>query len=391
MHIHSVGRFFHQTLAALLCVAGSVASAQTPAPEVWAKDLREELVRVDVTVKDLYGRQETRAMPITVFRPAGDGPHPLVVFNHGRAVQAKRAAQGRARDEHTARYLVGKGFVVMQPTRIGYWETYGDFDPEDAGPCNAMRHGPMSDAAADQVLATVRYAASLPYVDVSRWVVAGQSVGGLTSVATVARQPEGLVGGINFAGGTGGNPETRNGNPCGAKALGQYWGGLAKPGLAPMLWLYWQNDGYWGAEHPRQWHQAWQASGGKAAFHSLAPIEGDGHSGQSRDMDQWLPLVDAFLNRLGFTQPAIVAKPAVNPGLAVTDVSAVPISASARVAGYEKFLAAPSPRAFAVGQKGAWGYATGDYVTGRALGFCQRSGQPCQLYAVDSDVVWPGR
>jgi hypothetical protein len=77
--------------------------------------------------------------------------------------------------------------------------------------------------------------------------------------------------------------------------------------------------------------------------------------------------------------------------LAVTDVSAVPISASARVAGYEKFLAAPSPRAFAVGQKGAWGYATGDYVTGRALGFCQRSGQPCQLYAVDNDVVWPGR
>ncbi len=75
----------------------------------------------------------------------------------------------------------------------------------------------------------------------------------------------------------------------------------------------------------------------------------------------------------------------------MTDVSAVPISASARSAGYDKFLAARSPRAFAVGDKGGWGYAIGDYVTGRALGFCQRSGQTCQLYAVDDDVVWPAR
>jgi dienelactone hydrolase len=306
-------------------------------------------------------------------------------------VQAKRAAQGRAREEHTARYLVGKGFVVMQPTRIGYWETHGDFDPEDAGPCNAMRHGPMSDAAADQVLATVRYAASLPYVDVSRWVVAGQSVGGLTSVATVARRPPGLVGGINFAGGAGGNPETRKGDPCSAKALGQYWGSLAKPGLAPMLWLYWQNDAYWGAEYPRQWHQAWLASGGNAVFHSLAPIEGDGHLGQSRDMDHWLPLVDGFLNELGFNQPAIVHRPAATRWADVDDVSKVPLSAKSRAAGYERFLAAERPRAFAIGSQGAWGYATGDYVTGRALGFCQRSGQTCQLYAVDDDVVWPGR
>jgi dienelactone hydrolase len=379
-------------LIAWLVAAASVASAQTPPPEVWAKDMREELVRIDVTVKDMYGRQETRAMPVTVFRPLGDGRHPLAVFNHGRAVDSKRAAQGRARAEHTARYLVGKGFVVMVPTRIGYWETYGDFDPEESGPCHAKRFGPMSDAAADQVLATVRYAATLPHVDVSRWVVAGQSVGGLTTIATVARQPRGLVGGINFAGGAGGNPDTRKGDPCGANALGQYWGSLARPGLAPVLWLYWQNDDYWGAEHPRRWHQAWQASGGQAEFHSLAPTaEGDGHLGQDRDMNQWLPLVDAYLHRLGFTQPAIVARPPVNPDLAVTDVSAVPISASARSAGYDKFLAARSPRAFAVGDKGGWGYAIGDYVTGRALGFCQRSGQTCQLYAVDDDVVWPAR
>lgn len=373
------------------CGAVATASAQTPAPEVWAKDMREDLVRISVTVSDMYGRRETRAMPITIFRPAGEGRHPLVVFNHGRAVDSKRATQGRARAEHTARYFVNKGFVVLVPTRVGYWETYGDFDPEASGPCNAKRFAPMSDAAADQVLATVEHAATLPYVDTTRWLVVGQSVGGLTSIATVARQPAGLLGGINFAGGSGGNPDTRPGDPCGAQALGQYWGSLAKPTAPPMLWLYWQNDLYWGENTPRQWHQAWRTGGGQAEFHSLPPISGDGHAGQDRDMDHWLPLVDAFLGRLGFTRPAIVTRPPASGTVHVTDTAAVPIGASARANGYDKFLAAKPPRAFAVGDKGGWGYATGDYVTGKAIGNCQRSGQTCTLYAVDDDVVWPGK
>jgi len=379
-------------MGALLLVTQQ-AIAQSPAPEVWAKDLRETVVRIDVTVKDMYGRQETRAIPLTIFRPQGDGPYPLVVFNHGRATEDKRALQGRARYENAARYLVHKGFVVIAPTRVGYGETYSDFDPETSGPCNAKRYGPMSDAAAEQVLATVRYAATLPYVDATRWLVAGQSVGGLTAVATVARQPSGLLGGINFAGGSGGNPENSPGSPCGAKALEQYWGSLSKPGLAPMLWLYWKGDLYWGDTNPGQWHQAWQAGGAQAEFFSLPSIEVDGHFGLDRNMETWLPLVDAFLGRLGFNQPAIVVRPPATQWAAISDVNAVPISPQSRVAGYEKFLAAKPPRAFAVGDKGGWGFSTsagGDYTTGRALGLCQRSGQTCSLYAVDDKVVWTG-
>jgi hypothetical protein len=74
----------------------------------------------------------------------------------------------------------------------------------------------------------------------------------------------------------------------------------------------------------------------------------------------------------------------------VNDVNKVPLSAKSRTAGYEKFLAAEGPKAFAIGTQGGWGYATGDYVTGRAIGFCQRSGQTCKLYAIDNEVVWTG-
>ena len=53
-------------------------AATPPAEPVLAADLREEIQHIPVTVSDLYARQETRQIPITVFRPAGAGPHPLV-------------------------------------------------------------------------------------------------------------------------------------------------------------------------------------------------------------------------------------------------------------------------------------------------------------------------
>ena len=382
-------------LSVLLCAWAGVAWAQTqlptPSPDVWAQDMREAVHRTPVTVSDLFGREETRQLPVTVFRPAGDGPHPLVVFNHGRAVGDKRAHQGRARYEHAVRYLVGKGFVVMVPTRIGYWETFGDFDPEQSGPCRQRNFAPMHRAVSDQVLATVAYAHTLPYVDASRWIVAGQSVGGLSAVATVGRQPPGLLAGISFSGGSGGSPDANPGRPCNPEALGQHWAGLARNAQVPMLWLYWRGDKYWGDDVPRQWHRAWVDGGGRAEFHQFAALKGDGHSGLDRDMDRWLPVVDAFLAQLGFTQPAIQPRPPATGWAEVDDDTRVPLSLRARADGYRKFLAADAPRAFAIGAQGAWGYATGDYVTGRALGFCQRSGQTCQLYAVDDDVVWPGR
>ena len=354
------------------------------APEILAKDLREEVLRTQATVKDMFGRQETMALPITVYRPPGEGPYPLVVFNHGRAVEAKRAVQRRYRPEAAARYLVAKGFVVLVPNRIGYWETYGNFDPEYSG-CKTIE--PMSIAASEQVLATVEFAKALPYVDTSRWLVAGQSVGGVTTVATVGRAPAGLLGGINFSGGTGGNPEVNPGRPCNPSATTRYWGEIAKNAKVPMLWLYWENDQYWGPDVPKAWHRAWVEGGARAQFAGFAAVGEDGHSGLGIDMDHWLPVVDAFLGQLGFDKPAIVKAPPPSAFAAIDATAVVPVGKSGKAA-YAKFLEMALPRAFAVSSKGGFGHARGDYAAGRALGNCQRYGNPCTLYAVDSDVVW---
>lgn len=263
-----------------------------------AADLRETVLPLVVTVQDLQGRRETHTIAVTVYRPPGEAPRPLLVFNHGRAPQQTRAVQGRMRPEALARWLVGQGFVVMVPTRVGYGETYGDFDPEASGPCRDRQVEPMHTAAVHQVLATVALARELPWIDARRWVVMGQSVGGQTAVATVAAAPDGLVGGINLSGGSGGDPRFNPGRPCQPERIGALWQRLAATAQVPMLWLYWVNDRYWGPDVPRQWHAAWTAGGAPARFEQLPPSGEDGHRGIDQDMAGWTPRVQDFLRTL---------------------------------------------------------------------------------------------
>ena len=379
-------------LIAALWGAITLAHAQGAAPPPWALDLREEVQQIPVTVTSGYGLQVSGPLTLTSYRPAGVGPFPLVVMSHGRGIAERRAQPGRQRYEPLVRYLVSKGFAVFVPTRLGYGDTYGRFDPENAGSCNALRVEAASLAASEQVLATVAHARSLPWVDASRWVAIGQSVGGLATVAVAWRHPEGLVAAINFAGGSGGNPELRPGDPCSPQVTESLWRSKARDARVTMLWVYWSNDRYWGADWPQRWARAWQDGGGALEFHQLpavGAVGADGHAGLSRDMNGWVPLVEAYLAKAGFVQPGVVVRPPANAYAALDDLDKLPANQGGREVYQSRFLAAKTPRAFAIGPGGVAGWATGDWAMGRALGFCQSTrGVTCKLYAVDEDVVW---
>lgn len=366
-----------------------IGCAAAQAPEPVAADLQEQVLRVPVTVKDLYGREETKPVVVTAFRPRGAGPFPLLILNHGRAPAERRAGQPRQRYEPQARYFVSKGFAVLVPTRIGYGETYGDFDPEQTGDCQQMRPQAAAKAASDQVLAVLEHAKTLPGIDASRWVVAGQSMGGFTSIAVTARHPPGLVAAINFAGGGGGNPDFRPGNPCSPQALAVLWKGMAADAKLPMLWLYWQNDRYWGPEIPQTWAQAWRDGGGQLEFQQLPPHGSDGHGGFTADMDAWVPIVEAWLAKAGFERSGLIPRPPASGFASLDETDKIPTTDTVRHGVLQRFLAAKKPRALALGARGAAGFASGDWALGRALGYCERTrGEPCKLYAVDDDVVW---
>jgi len=77
---------------------------------------------------------------------------------------------------------------------------------------------------------------------------------------------------------------------------------------------------------------------------------------------------------------------------AISDDTKLPGIGEAGRPEYPRFLAAPSPRAFAIAPSGhawAWNASLVPDAASRALAKCaERAREQCQLYAVDDAVVW---
>jgi dienelactone hydrolase len=369
---------------ALAVLAPAVLHAQT---ELHA-DVREAVIRVPASATDAFGKVTSGELVVTTFRPSGDGPFPLVIISHGRDSDT-RAQMQRPRYESAARYFVRKGFAVAVPLRLGYGELAALGDPEDSMGCDNPRYEAAGMAAARQVVAVAQHLQAMPDIDKGRLVLVGQSVGGFTTVAANSLRPAGLVVAINFAGGHGGNPRTRPGNPCQGQLITRamtQWGSSA---AAPMLWVYTENDRYFNPTHSKAWFETWQQAGGKGEFLLMSSFGEDGHQLFARGADLWQPVVETFLAKRGFETPGRLARPPASQFAPLADTPAPSAPAPTAAAEYRKYLDAAPPKAWAARLGGGFGWATGDDALSRALAFCQRrSGLACKLYAVDSDVVW---
>lgn len=260
----------------------------------------EEIVQIPVSVFDERQQAHQQNITLTIFRDDARISTPFMVINHGRAGDsAKRQQLGRARYTANAEYFVARGFAVFVPTRVGYGVSGGP-DVEDTGSCSNRDFPRGFEAAAKQTLAVLDYAKSQTYIDATRGVLVGQSFGGATTVALTAKNLDGVKGAINFAGGSGGNPTGRPENPCSAKQLAQTYAAYGKTAKTPMLWLYSENDKYWGKAHPQQWFDGYIKQGGNAQFVQLPASGRDGHGSFTANPRAWKPEVEVFLKSLGF-------------------------------------------------------------------------------------------
>ena len=265
----------------------------------------EEVLRVPVAVKDGYGREVQQDIAVTVWRDeAARRPYPVLVLNHGRDPDANgRAALGRAKYSANSKWFAQLGFLVAVPTRIGYGESGGP-DVEDTGPCNRKAYPPAYLASAQQALQVLEAMRARPDVAADQAVVVGQSFGGATSIAVAALNPAGVKLAINFAGGAGGNPKVSLQRPCLPASIEHMFGGYGKTARVPTLWIYAENDMYFGPEYPKQWFSAFRAAGGTGEY-VLFPAHGaDGHALFTAAPEVWRPRVLEALKQAGFpSQP----------------------------------------------------------------------------------------
>lgn len=300
MRPFSCARRLRYLLASGLC--GLVLVVSSVRAQQLALDINESVSSIEVSVKDLYGRQESGKVVITQFKPAGPGPFPILILSHGRS-PTNRQDPPRFRFTKQVRYFISRGFAVFEPTRIGYGAAMTQFDPEDSGSCNSKDYAPMAEAGSAEILAVLDYARQQPYVDPKRILLVGQSVGGYLTVATAAGNPEGVVGAINFAGGSGGDPDKRPGNPCAPQRLQAMYARFGQTARMPMLWIYTENDLYFAPTHSRAWYEAFVKAGGTADYRLLPPFARNGHTLFARGPEIWEPIVGEFLDKLGLPAP----------------------------------------------------------------------------------------
>lgn len=261
--------------------------------------LIEDNFEVSVTVRTIYNQTHTQKIQVTVWRDDTRDKAPFLVIQHGRPTSASGiATMGRQRYATVSDYFVSRGFVVLIPTRAGYGASGGE-DVEYSGPCHGRMYEPVFASAAGQTLAVLEHARALPYVDTSRGIVVGQSFGGATAIAVAALNPPGVLGVVNFAGGSGGDPVERPANPCRSDLLQKAFASYGKTARIPTLWLYSENDRYWGATLPRRWYDAFVDAGGSAVWAPLPSFRQDGHMSFGGNRAAWVPAFEAFLETLG--------------------------------------------------------------------------------------------
>jgi dienelactone hydrolase len=243
-----------------------------------------------------------------VVHPVGKGPFPLVLMNHGVSLDAKaRSFFPLVEFRDAAFWFARQGYMVVAPVGPGYGG--GGFDvPErglfgpffsNVGSCDNPNFTGVGLAIATLDSWIIDYFVAQKAVQPEKVIVVGQSAGGWGTIALSSQNPTSVRAMIVFAAGRGGHFGGKPNSNCAPDQLVEATGEFGKTSRVPMLWLYSENDTYFGPPLVTRMHEAFTAAGGDAEFHMLPPIHGDGHFliHTSDSVPPWMLLVTDFLQR----------------------------------------------------------------------------------------------
>ena len=238
-------------------------------------------------------------LEVLIARPAGAGPFPTVIFNHGSTGRGDDPELFRRRwaNVQAATFFVNRGWMIVFPQRRGRGGSSGKYDeglePDGSGyACTAVGTLPGVERAIEDLDEVMVNLCERKDVMRSRMLVAGQSRGGALAIAYAGERHDMFTGAVNFAGGW----------------LSDYWPesvlvnsttfrrGAKFP--KPTLWLYGENDPFYSLAHSRGNFGAFESEGGKGRFESYAvPGENEGHSLLSHSR-LWCGLLETYLEAL---------------------------------------------------------------------------------------------
>ncbi len=259
-------------------------------------------------------QEEIWALPLTlpsiayVVHPVGAGPFPLAVMNHGVSLDAReRSFFPLVEFRDAAIWFARRGYLVVAPAGSGYGA--GALDaPEHGlfsifyskiGGCDNpnFRDAGLAVAAFDKWI--IDYMTEQKSAVPDSAIVIGQSAGGWAAIALSSLNLPQVKAIITFAAGRGGRVGGKPNNNCAPDKLVAATAEFGRTARVPMLWIYIENDTYFGPALSRQMHAAYTGAGGNAEYHLMPPFGSDGHFfiDSANSIPQWSPLVGQFLDK----------------------------------------------------------------------------------------------
>ena len=343
-----------------------------------AQDLVESGFRIPA--KDA-GKKGLEAVMV---RPNEPGPHPLAVLTHGTPRESsERAGMSPWQMLPQAREFARRGWTTIIIMRRGYGDSGGGFE-EDARACSYRPdYFDSGKESAKDLRESIVYLSKLPEVDPARIIMVGISAGGFATVALTADPPPGLVAAISFAGGRG---SRRPDEVCNPAELIRAFHAFGEKSRTPMLWVYSENDHFFGPRIAQSFFEAFTQAGGKATFIRTGPYRRDGHGLFSLGgISIWSSMVDDFLQSQKLTLRQKL--------LSLPETPDVFPPAQLKAGGREdfrSFLTLPQYKAFAVTADGHYGFAFGrrtekdaEKVAKEHCEEVSSVGGPCLLVPVD--------
>ena len=259
-------------------------------------------------------QEEVWAIPVTlptiayVVRPVGKGPFPLVVMNHGVSMNQRSAASFRWSNSGTPRcgsrggatwWLRRPAPDMGQPRSMNPSAGLYSLFFSKVGSCDNPNFRDAGRAVALIDKWIIEYMTDQKLIVPDNIIVVGQSAGGWAAIALSSENLPGVRAIVAFAAGRGGRVGGKPNNNCAPDRLVTATSEFGRAARTPMLWIYIENDTFFGPELSRRMHEAYTKAGGTAEYHLLPPFGNEGHFLVSSPdgLPLWTPLVGAFLDK----------------------------------------------------------------------------------------------
>lgn len=326
----------------------------------------------------------TARLEALVTRPDAPGRFPLAMINHGLPRDPVAAVRMTPEAYSSPAIVFAQhGYAAVAVNRRGFGLSTGPFDVR-SGPCDDRDFSRPAHVHASDVLGALEALRREPWVDSDRIVLVGHSLGGLAALAAATEAPAGVKAIVDFAGGLG---SPRPGVLCSPQHLVATMRDLGAATHIPSLWIFAQNDGFFGPAIAREMFDAYTAAGAPAEFDAAPAYGREGHLLiYATAPALWWPRVSQFLEELQLPTRMIVDVPPLGE---------LPDPADLDAQGKEDFALYVHTRAYekAFATDGKGHYAsifarrTQEDAEVAALDRCKSRGWDCKIYAVGNTLT----